>query len=233
MKGDKEITDIVSLNNKILSYLAKKNKRGLITIDDVSDTPFIKTFIFAYQQYVRANYPVSLLMSGLYENITELANTKGLTFLHRAPKLYLGPLNLTSIAMSYKKLLKIGVPESATLAKLTKGYAYGYQLLGSLVYKKGLSEETLEEYDQKLSENAYSLMWERFTDKEKDILIALSEGLEQKEIAQSLHLSNGAIQVYKKRLTNKGAISRLCRGKMEFALPRFKEFVAWQKLLQE
>ena len=172
-------------------------------------------------------------MTGLYENVSELSHDKGLTFLLRTEKLILSPLNLSSVALSYKKYLKTDEVEAAKLAKLCKGYAYAYQLLGSIVYEKGLNEESLEEYDQKLGDNAYSLMWEQLSEKEKEILFALADGQSQSALAKSLNLSNGAIQVYKKRLHDKGVLDKSIRGKMDFLLPRFKEFVRWQKLFEE
>lgn len=233
LKGKEDISDVSTLLSRMFAYLKKKGQSVIVTIDDVSPTAYLKNFIFSFQQFIRGDYPIGLLMTGLYENVSELSRDKGLTFLLRCEKLFLQPLNLSSIALSYKKYLKTDEKEAARLSKLSKGYAYGYQLLGSIVYEKGLNEESLEEYDKKLSENAYSLMWEKLSKKEKEILYALGEGQDQPSIAKSLHLSNGAIQVYKKRLFEKGVLDVSKRGEMDFALPRFKEFVRWQKLFEE
>ncbi len=233
LKGKEDISDVSALLSKMFRYLEKKNQFVIVTIDDVSPTQSLKNFIFSFQQFVREDYPVGLLMTGLYENVSELAHDKGLTFLLRTEKLFLSPLSLPSVALSYKKYLKTSEEEAAKLAKLCKGYAYAYQLLGSIVYEKGLNEESLEEYDQKLGDNAYSLIWEQLSEKEKEILFALADGQSQSALASSLHLSNGAIQVYKKRLHEKGVLDKSKRGQMDFLLPRFKEFIRWQKLFEE
>lgn len=135
IKGKTPVNNISTLLERMFAYLKKKNKRILITIDDVSSSQNMRSFVYTYQQMIREGYPIFLLMSGLYENVSELERNKSLTFFLRTPKLILKPLNLASIAYSYKKFLNIDDAKAATYAKLTKGYAYAYQLLGSLLYK--------------------------------------------------------------------------------------------------
>lgn len=233
LRGKTQINNITTLLDRMLAYLKKKNKRVLITIDDVSSTDAMRSFVFGYQQMIREGYPVFLLMSGLYENVSELEKNKSLTFFLRAPKLILKPLNLASIAYSYKNLLKLDEEKAVEYAKLTKGYAYGYQLLGSLLYKNGTNSNVLDEYDLKLNENSYSLIWETLTKKEKEILKGMAETDKVKELLSLLNMENGNLQTYKKRLIDKGIVGAKERGEMSFALPRFKEFVRMQILLEE
>ncbi len=54
-----------------------------------------------------------------------------------------------------------------------------------------------------------------------------------KELIEITGYSNSMIQVYKKRMFLVGIIDDSTRGKMDFSLPRFKEFVDFQKLLEE
>lgn len=217
----------------MFAYLKKKNKRVLITIDDVSSNQNMRGFVCTYQQMIREGYPIFLLMSGLYENVSELERNKSLTFFLRTPKPILKPLNLASIAYSYKKFLNVDDAKAATYAKLTKGYAYAYQLLGSLLYKNGTDSDILDEYDLKLNENAYSLIWETLTPKERAILKEVANSEKNKDILSSLEMNNGNLQTHKKRLIDKGIIEPKERGEMSFALPRFKEFVKMQILLEE
>lgn len=233
MKGDVELNNISTLIDKMLEYLKKKNKRVLITIDDVSANNNVKSFVYSFQQMIRNKYLVFFLMSGLYENVSELERDNSLTFFIRAPKLILEPLNLFEITYSYKKLLNLSDDEAVKYAKLSKGYAYGYQLIGSLLYKNGKDSNILDEYDMKLIQNSYSLTWEKLSCKEKEILYALADDLSQKEILEKLNLSNGNFQNYKKKLIEKGIVISKERGKLEFTLPRFKEFVKLEKALNE
>ncbi len=64
----------------------------------------IRVFSAAFQILLRKEYPVYLLMTGLYENIYNLQNEKSLTFLYRAPKVVLEPLNYTAMIAKYKQV---------------------------------------------------------------------------------------------------------------------------------
>lgn len=233
VNGDTEISNVYTFIDKMLAYLKKKKKRVLITIDDVSNNDYVKSFIFSFQQMIRSGYDVFLLVTGLYENVSELERSKSLTFFLRAPKLNLEPLNLFEIVLLYKNLLKLKEPDAVKAAKLTKGYAYAYQLLGSLIYANGIKPGILDGYDKKLIQNSYSLTWEKLTRKEKQFLYALAESTSQKDIVTVLNMSNGNYQAYKKRLIDRGLVLAKDRGKVDFALPRFKEFVRLEKALCE
>ena len=74
-------------------------------------------------------------MTGLYENIYELQNDKALTFLYRAPKLILEPLNYTAVRKSYADIFQIDLETAEKMTSLTKGYPFAYQVLGSQGYK--------------------------------------------------------------------------------------------------
>ena len=225
INGNSEISNITTLIEKMLEYLKKKNQKILITIDDVNPNNNIKSFIYSYQQMIRNNYNVFLLITGLYENVSEISSDKSLTFFLRAPKINLEPLNLLEITYLYKNTLKLDEKDAIKYAKLTKGYAYAYQLIGSLIFKNGISSNIIDEYDLNLMKNSYSLTWERLTKREKEFLTALSETKNQKEICKKLNFSNGNLQTYKRRLLDKGLITQKERGKLDFALPRFSEYV--------
>ena len=232
IKGKTQINNVFTLIERMLEYLRKKGKKVLVTIDDVSPSEKMKSFAYTYQQLIREGYPVFLLMSGLYENVSELEKDKSLTFFLRAPKLNLKPLNLTSIAYSYGNIFSMDDKTAAKYAQMTNGYAYGYQLLGSLLYKNGINSNVIKEYDLKLNENSYTLIWENLTGKEREFLKEMAKSNSNKDIMSSLKLTNGGFQVYKKRLMDKGIIESKQRGKVSFALPRFKEFISMQVLLE-
>lgn len=233
LKGKNELNNIHTLIEKMLEYVASKNKRVLITIDDVSTSANMKSFVFSYQQWIREKYPLFLLMDGLYENISEIENSKSLTFFLRAPKISLQPLNLASVSYSYQKLLNLNEADSIKYAKLTKGYAYGYQLLGSLLFKNGSPLNNLDEYDLKLNENSYSLIWKKLTQRERGILKEMTKSSKQIDLCNALNMNNGNFQTYKKRLIDKGIIVSTSRGMVSFSLPRFKEFIKLQTLLED
>lgn len=233
LKGEKQINNVFTLLERMFSYLKKKKTKVLVTIDDISSSANMKSFVFTYQQMIREGFDLFLLMSGLYENISELGNNKSLTFFLRAPKIVLKPLNLITITYSYKKLLGLDDRKAAGFAKLTNGYAYGYQLLGSLLYKNGVDSNVLDAYDIKLNENSYSLIWEALTNKEKEILKAMTKSKEIHDIMAIINMTNGNFQTYRKRLMDKGICESKERGKLSYSLPRFEQFVSTQMLLDD
>ena len=87
------VTDIENVIEIMLSHIKRLGKRLLITIDEVINSENIKIFASSFQIFLREEYPIYLLMTGLYENIYDLQNEKSLTFLYRAPKIILEPLN--------------------------------------------------------------------------------------------------------------------------------------------
>lgn len=232
IKGDNPVSDANSMLDKILSHLAKKKTKVLITIDDVSNTEYMRYFVHSYQSFIREQYNVFLLMSGLYENISDLENDKSLTFLVRAPKVYLEKLSLLAITNSYQRLLEVDKETAIKLAKITMGYAYGYQLLGNLLYKNNnvLDNELMEKYDFTLEENVYSLIWKNLSKKDKQILIIIAEGKNAvTDILKAANVNNSTLQVYKNRLFKVGLIDISTRGQITLSLPRFREYVLLQK----
>ena len=84
-----------------LEKLTKKGFHVLINIDEVHLTPLLKKFASCYQIMIRNNLNVSLLMAGLPENVSEIQNDDVLTFLLRANRIVLNPLDIESIKNSY------------------------------------------------------------------------------------------------------------------------------------
>lgn len=236
INGEKPVKNINNLLESILAYLKKKNIRTLVTIDDVSNSENLKAFIYSFQSFLREDYSIYLVMTGLYENVSKLANTDNLTFLLRTPKIKLENLSLRAISLSYENIFGISQPEAVVLAKETKGYAYGYQLLGSIMYQsntKKITKAVLDEYDLCLEQNVYTKIWESLSNKEKELFYAMLETNKISDIAKKTNMNNSALQVYKRRLNQQGVVDVSKRGLIEFLLPRFKEFVKFQKEMEE
>lgn len=95
------VTDIENVIEHMLDQIKKAGKKLFITIDEVVNSEYIRVFASSFQIFLRQDYPIFLLMTGLYENIYELQNQKSLTFLYRAPKVILEPLNYTAVRKHY------------------------------------------------------------------------------------------------------------------------------------
>lgn len=111
-----------------LEKLTRKGKNVLINIDEVHLTPLLKKFANCYQIMIRKNLKVSLLMAGLLENVSEIQNDNVLTFLLRANRIVLNPLNLETIKLSYKHIFQnanFNIDDRTILymTKQTQGFA--------------------------------------------------------------------------------------------------------------
>ena len=107
VKNSVPISSVQVALEKMLGALKKRNKKVLICIDEVTVTEQLKLFAGAFQILMRKDLPVYLVMTGLYENIDEMRNEKNLTFLYRAPRIDIRPLNLEIVANNYRTNLGV------------------------------------------------------------------------------------------------------------------------------
>ncbi len=228
IEGTQPITDAETAIIKILERLKKGGKRLLITIDEMTNSEYMKVFAGAFQIFVRQELPVFLLGTGLYENIEELQNEKSLTFLYRAPKIQLKPLNNAAIINKYKTIFNISPEKAAQMAGLTKGYPFAFQVLGYLTWNNdGDYNGILGEYEQYLSEFVYDKIWSELSQKDRIVAkgIADIKSGKIKEIRDAIGMETNEFNPYRKRLIRKGIVSGEKRGYVYFTLPLFEEYV--------
>lgn len=213
----------------MLESIQKKGQRVLITVDEVTNNEHVRKFAAAFQIFIRAELPLFLLMTGLYENIDDLRNQKSLTFLYRAPRIQLQPLNMPAIASRYRGLFHMEEEDAYQMARLTKGYAFAFQVLGYLTFR---SEErqykkVLPEYRQYLDDFVYEKLWSELSEKDKEVArgIAETESGDSADIRKALGITSNSLSQYRRRLMKKGLVSGEEHGKLQFTLPLFEEFV--------
>lgn len=229
------VTDIENVLELMLEQIKKSGKKLLVTIDEVVCSEYIRIFASSFQIFLRQDQPIFLLMTGLYENIYDLQNDKSLTFLYRAPKLLLEPLNYSSVKSHYMRIFDISSEDACEMTGLTKGYPFAFQVLGYLYWEnrdhKSL-EDILPEYDQYLDEYVYSKIWSELSSLDQKVLMHISpdDELKVKELRERLQMSSELFSVYRDRLKRKGIIDTHEYGKIAFALPRFADFVEMQKI---
>lgn len=230
LKGDTPVTTPFVFIDKMAKILKKKHKKILITIDEVDNSKEMKSFIEAYQSLIRGKNDIFLLMTGLYENVSKLLDNPSLTFLYRTPKIVLGPLSLPLVAAEYEKLLCVPEKESYELAKMTKGYAYAYQVLGSILFeknKKTIDPITLRMFDTLLAEHVYGKIYATLSNNEKTIVKSFHSNEEVKvaELIKETNLNSSSFSLYRDRLIKKGVLTSKTYGYLCFTLPRFNEFL--------
>ena len=223
-----QITDIEVAITKILEGLKKHNKRVLIAIDEVTSSKEMRIFTNAFQMFVRDNLPVYLIMTGLYENIEELQNEKTLTFLYRAPKMNLKPLNTGAIATHYEKTFNLDHGDALEMARMTNGYPFAFQVLGYLTWNNnGDYKGVIDDYRQNLEEYVYEKIWSEMSGGDRRIAYGIAKADDNKvsSVRKVLGIENGEFNPYRKRLIRKGIISGDKYGEVSFTLPMFGVFV--------
>lgn len=224
------ITDMENALELMLAELQRRRKRILIAIDEITNCEYVRVFSSSFQIFLRQDYPIFLLMTGLYDNIYNLQNEDALTFLYRAPKMILEPLNHTAVRKRYMDVFGLNVEEAEKMAGLTKGYPFAFQVLGYLCWEnKGEKslEEILPEYDQYLEEYVYSKIWSEASSKDREIIFVMAQSGETKvkNIREKTGMNSELFSVYRERLKRKGILDTRTYGEVSFALPRFSEFV--------
>ncbi len=228
VKGSAPITDIETALQKMLMSLAKKNLKILITIDEVTNTPQMRTFAAAFQIFVRQELPVYLLMTGLYENVNSLQNEKSLTFLYRAPKIKLGPLNIGTIASDYQSMFQLPDPEALAMAKTTMGYSFAFQVLGYFMWENPNDHDKAYRLcRQYLDDYAYDKIWSELSRGDRRTLYGIAQVKNGRiaEIRKNLGVSTNEFNPSRQRLRKRGIISGEERGYVRMLLPFFDQYV--------
>lgn len=225
--GNAAVQDSVSEIEGILAHLKKKRYKVLITIDEVMHNENMRRFTSQFQIFVRREYPVFLLMTGLYENIYAIQNDPALTFLLRTPKIQLEPLSIAQITKQYARIFDIDIQKAGSLAKITKGYAFAFQALGMLYFEYGdrLSiDDILSKLDDMLDDFVYKKIWESLSGQERAILLSIPEAeIKVGDICSKLNMTSATFSRYRDRLIKKGILHAARHGYVETVLPRFSK----------
>ncbi len=214
---------------ELLKKVQKSGKKILIGIDEVSKTPEMIEFASEYGKWLRAGYPVYLVCTGLYENIQELSNVKNLTFFRRATTVQTEPLNAIRMAEMYRQKLDVDVKTAREMAALTKGYAYAFQELGVLSFKKSqeeTKESIIEALKTELFAYSYEKIWEELTEMDRYLLRLLTDKDEYKreEVLKLMGDKEKSYSMYRDRLIKRGIINTR-QGYISLALPFFGDFI--------
>ena len=230
IEGKPPVADIESALEIILKEIKRRKKKLLVSVDEVSNTQHLREFASSFQIMIREELPIYLLMAGLYENIRKLEDVDNLTFLYRAPKYEMEPLNLTLIAERYSSIFGISREKAMDLAIITKGYPFAYQALGKYLWEsKGhvMDEGVLFKLDEALRHYVYEKIWYEMSEKDKWFMsfIIKKERMTTSELLKLSGQKKNEFSQYRRRLRDKGLINVADHGIVSWCLPRFDVFV--------
>jgi hypothetical protein len=222
---------------QLIGILVKAKKKIMIGIDDIAKTDAMTEFCSVYAKLIRntledeiaAPWPVYLICSGVYQNFYELGEVPNLTFFKRAAELRTEPFPMPAMAIKYEDMAQMDEDKAISFAKMTKGFAYAYQVFGSAYFEhKDKGEEyVLKQAKSELFAQCYEKIWRELPEGEREILRIVSSGpKKRKEVLEELN-GKGSYQVNSTALKKMGLLldSSESYGVAEITLPFFGEYI--------
>ena len=214
---------------KMISIANEKDYRVLIGIDDISKTPEIVRLLSIIGSMLLEGLSVYLLVTGLSENIEDFSSESNLTFFMRADSREIKTLNRFDITYMYEKLLGLASKEAKRMESISKGYAYAYQVLGTLYFNKKdgeTIEDIMPEFERIMFKDTYDLIWKSLTKGEKEVVRCIFKTQDGRaEDIKALMKNPASYSVYRNRLMNKHLVNGDTRGYLSIGLPMFDKFV--------
>ncbi|WP_295626935.1 ATP-binding protein [uncultured Corynebacterium sp.] len=138
---DRPAPTLIARLRELSAHLRARGTGVLVTVDEVqsADSDAIHELATAYQDLVRDDFDVAFAAAGLPHGIDELLQRDGTTFLRRAERLDLGPVERGAAIDALRRTAADGgrdmdADAAADAADLSRGYPYLIQLVGSLAW---------------------------------------------------------------------------------------------------
>ena len=222
--------------------LAEKGKGALILIDEVRTSPAMREVAAAYQELVGDRKNIAIAMAGLPHAVSSVLNDSVLTFLNRAVKVELGLISTNLIRAYYDRAFRqLGVTISDEnldwAAQSTGGFPYLMQLIGYYIIQytpagsevsAAIMEKVVKAAMKDLDDNVFKPILAPLSDNDKEFLCAMArcgETITTARLQAELGENGPAIQPYRKRLLDAGAIEAPRRGELVFAVPYLAEYL--------
>ena len=213
----------------MLEKVSKEKYNVLVGVDDIAKTEEMAEFLSILGTLIMdPNINIRFICTGLTKNIEDFVNLPHLSFFARNESITMQALNLHSMSQKYRQLLGISHEDAAALSKFTKGYAYGYQVLGEICFnhqKYVIDEEIEAEFDETIG-SQYDLIWTTMTQSEQDFIkiVTNTDTHAVADIKRAMSNTN-SFNSLRDRLIKKHILVSPSYGCLEVPLPRFKEYV--------
>ena len=225
---------------QLCRQLTAKDRGALILIDELqASSPEVRHLIGTYQEMVGERLNVSLVMAGLPGAVSTTLNDRVLTFLNRARKITLPPLEQGEVDAFFKRSFdSLGIAIASDLrrdaAAYTAGSPYLLQLVGhyTCLYAENgkVSEESLAEalrtsgddFQSDVCATTLAALSERDVNF-LEAMAVLGDPAPIAAIAEAMGATVDYAQKYRRRLIEGGVIKSAGRGKVAFDVPFLAE----------
>ena len=207
-----------------------------------ANIPELRQLVVAYQELVGQRLDVAIAMAGLPASVSATLNDHVLTFLNRARKVALEPLEIHEVDAFFAKAFdELGIAIEPDLrreaATATKGSPYMLQLVGHniVLYANGgdaVNKEVLsqalassrEDFENDVCHTTLAALSERDVDFLRAMAVDERES-RMAAIAERMGVTPDYAQKYRKRLIDAGIIETPRRGAVTFAVPYLADYL--------
>ncbi len=245
LEFSREVEESKSAQYKLTQLCRRLTNQGhgvLILVDEVqANNVELRQLVSLYQELVGQRLNVALVMAGLPGAVSATLNDHVLTFLNRANKVSLGPLDVREVNAYYMEAFRqLGLDVSADLclraAQATQGSPYMLQLIGyelvlqarggtvdDEVFNRAVSRARLD-FENDVCQTTLATL----SDRDIDFLEAMAEDAEPSkvaDVAQRMGATADYAQKYRRRLISAGVIESPRRGEVAFAVPYLGDYL--------
>jgi len=226
---------------QMLEALKNENAHVVFLIDESQKhTSEIRTFISTYQQLIMKELPVSLVMAGLPEVITDVLNDDILTFLRRANRVDLENIDISLVKADYGNVFRragfdISEETLSAAAQSTQGFPYLIQLVGYYLWENLANQfdgdilaQSITESKSRLFKNVHQLVFDSLSNMDREFVFSMISDIGQskiQDILSRLGKDKNYITQYRSRLISKGIIKPSGHGRIVFTFPYMREFL--------
>ena len=224
--------------------LDKAGKGILILVDEAITSEQMRQLAVTYQHLVGENKNIAIAMAGLPQAISSVLNDKVLTFLNRASKIYLSPINASEIFLYFAQAfgslqLTYTKEQVERLTDLSEGFPYMLQLLGYYTVRL-TKDQVIEDSDidmalelskRDMDENVFAPILSGLSKNDMAFLHAMAQDdgpSKMADIGRRMQRQNSYLQPYRARLIGAGIIEAPRTGEVVFAVPYMAQYLRKQ-----
>jgi hypothetical protein len=133
------------------------------------------------------------------------------------------------MAEMYRNRLGVDTDEAREMAKCTKGYAYAFQELGVLYFKRKSTErlaDIIPELKSELFAYSYEKIWEELSEADRFLVNILADKQEYKreEVLRLMGDKSANYSMYRDRLIKRGLLEAR-QAYISLSLPFFADYI--------
>ncbi|MFR0610653.1 AAA family ATPase [Limosilactobacillus mucosae] len=222
--------------------LTKHQLRLFITVDEANrPTEELLELLKLCQQLGNHGNTIMVVLAGITSRMPQfLGDENFAAVVQESQRLTLPLLDLDMVASQYQQIFTKAhrVIEPAVLKKMamaTGGYAYAFQILGSLLWDTDIKridqaafEKIMPSYQQQLFNDAYLPIINELTMGDREVIEILAHEMDnvvdEKFLKEQINDTSSAAPICLQHLVENQIIHHPQPGKVAFALPYFREF---------